>query len=157
MIRWVFRHWIIVIAFLLGAASALFLLGFTHLSFTFTGTNEFCGRCHEMLPQVMTWKMSSHSVNTNGVVANCVDCHLPPSGIHHYTYKAYSGFRDVFVHYLGNPAEVDWEGKKFTKEDYLFEEGCMSCLPDLTPTPGMNRGGFLVCLTQGVSNSTIAS
>ena len=29
--------------FLLGAVTALFLIVFTHLSFSLTGTNEFCG------------------------------------------------------------------------------------------------------------------
>lgn len=142
MIRWAVRHWKLIVAFLLGAAFSLFFVGFTHLSFSLTGTNEFCGRCHEMLTQVTTWKMSSHSVNTYGVVADCVDCHLPPDGIRHYTYKAYSGLRDVVVHYLGDPAAVAWESKKFTKENYLFENACMNCHQDLTPA-GMNRGGFL--------------
>jgi cytochrome c nitrite reductase small subunit len=142
MISWTIRHWKLIVAFISGIFAALFFVGFTHLSFSLTGTNEFCGRCHEMRPQVATWKMSSHSVNTRGIVADCVDCHLPPRGIRHYTYKAYSGLRDVIVHYLGDPESVDWEGKKFTKEHYLFQDACRSCHQDLTP-PGMDRGGFL--------------
>ena len=142
MLRWIVRHWMLIAAFGLGAVTALFLIGFTHLSFSLTGTNEFCGKCHEMMPQVETWRMSSHTVNSTGFVADCVDCHLPPSGISHYTYKAYSGLRDVWVHYLGNPAAVDWAGKRYTKENYLFEAACTACHQDLTP-PGMSRGGFL--------------
>lgn len=129
-------------AFLFGALFALFLVGFTHLSFSLTGTNEFCGRCHEMLPQVNSWKMSTHAVTKTGFKANCVDCHLPPDGISHYTYKAWSGLRDVWVHYIGNPSKVDWAGKAATKNHYLFEKACTSCHQDLTP-PGLNRGGFL--------------
>jgi len=142
MLRWFFAHWKLVAAFALGVVATLFFIGFTHLSFSLTGTNEFCGKCHEMMPQVNTWKMSTHSMNKRGVVANCVDCHLPPSGISHYTYKAWSGLRDVWVHYIGDPKSVDWEGKRFTKDHYLFQDACTSCHQDLSP-PGMNRGGFL--------------
>ena len=142
VIKILIRHWKLTVAFILGVFTSIFLIGFTHLSFNLTGTNEFCGRCHEMMPHLYTWKMSSHTVNVHGVTANCVDCHLPPAGLHHYTYKAYSGLRDVVVHYLGNPSKVDWEGKKFTKEDYLFEDGCRRCHQDLIP-PGLKRGGFL--------------
>jgi cytochrome c-type protein NapC len=142
LLRWPLRHWKLTLAFFVGAFAALFFLGFTHMSFELTGTNEFCGRCHEMLPQVRTWQMSGHADNPAGVVANCVDCHLPPTGVSHYAYKAWSGLRDVVVHYLGDPAKVDWDGKRFTKEDYLFEDACQKCHQDLTPA-GMSRGGFL--------------
>lgn len=140
--RWLLKHWKLVAAFFLGVFVTLFFIGFTHLSFNLTGTNEFCGKCHEMMPQVNTWKMSVHVVNRSGVVADCVDCHLPPHGIEHYTYKAWSGLRDVVVHYLGDPQKVDWEAKRFTKENYLFEDACVECHQDLTP-PGLGRGGFL--------------
>jgi cytochrome c nitrite reductase small subunit len=142
MLRSLLRHWKLVVAFFLGMFSAFFFIGFTHLSFNLTGTNEFCGKCHEMLPQVNTWKMSSHTVNPYGVIADCVDCHLPPGGLHHYTYKAYSGLRDVVVHYLGDPDKIDWAAKSGTKHEYLFEGACLACHQDLTPG-GMNRGGFL--------------
>ena len=142
MLKRILKHWKLIITFFLGFLAAFFFVGFTHLSFNLTGTNEFCGRCHEMQRQVDTWRMSSHSVNPVGFVADCVDCHLPPSGIKHYTYKAYSGMRDVVVHYLGNPSTIDWDAKLQTKNDYLFEDACMSCHQDLTP-PGMDRGGFL--------------
>jgi len=142
IIKWLIRHWMLVLGFWLGVAATLFFIGFTHFSFNLTGTNEFCGKCHEMLPQVSTWKMASHVSNAHGVVANCVDCHLPPSGIRHYTYKAYSGLRDVTVHYLGDPSKVNWAGKAFTKSNYLFEKACLKCHQNLTP-PGLKRGGFL--------------
>lgn len=48
----------------------------------------------------------------------------------------------MWVHYLGDPAKVDWPGKRHTKNDYLFEDACLQCHQDLTP-PGLNRGGFL--------------
>lgn len=135
-------HWKLIAAFILGVIAAIFFIGFTHLSFNLTGTNEFCGKCHEMMPQVNSWKMSTHSINRMGVVADCVDCHLPPSGIHHYTYKAWSGLRDVWVHNIGDPSTVDWEGKRYTKNHYLFQDACIECHQNLTP-PGLNRGGFL--------------
>ena len=82
-LRWIIKHWKPEPAFLLGASAALFFIGFSHLSFNVTGTNEFCGRCHEMRRQVVSWQLSSHVINHKGVVANCVDCHLPPTGFRH--------------------------------------------------------------------------
>ncbi len=140
--RWPLVHWKLTLAFSLGVLATIFFIGFTHLSFTFTGTNEFCGKCHEMLPQVNSWRMSTHAANDKGVVCNCVDCHLPPSGVRHYTYKAWSGLRDVVVHYLGDPEKVDWAGKVRHKDKYLFADACRRCHQDLIP-PGMPRGGFL--------------
>ena len=140
--RFLRKHWKLLVAFFIGVLATIFFIGFSHMSFSLTGTNEFCGKCHEMMPQVNTWKMSTHAMNRTGVVANCVDCHLPPHGFHHYAYKAWSGLRDVVVHYLGDPAKVDWEGKRFTKNDYLFEDACIQCHQNLTP-PGLKRGGFL--------------
>lgn len=142
IIHFLLRHWRFVLVFIFGAATALFFVGFTHLSFEMSGTNEFCGRCHEMQRQVDSWAMSSHAVNNKGVVTDCVDCHLPPSGVQHYTYKGWSGFRDVWVHYIGDPTEIDWDEKFQTKDDYLFEDACISCHQDPTP-PGLPRGGFL--------------
>ncbi|MBD3414837.1 MAG: hypothetical protein GF421_10460 [Candidatus Aminicenantes bacterium] len=140
--RWLIKKWKYVVTFLVGIFVTLFFIGFTHLSFNLTGTNTFCGRCHEMQVRVKTWEMSSHSVNPYGVVADCVDCHLPASGLSRYSYKAYSGLRDVVVHYLGDPSKISWEEKTHTKQNYLFEDACITCHQDLTP-PSINRGGFL--------------
>lgn len=142
ILRWPLKHWKLSIAFVVGAFTAMFLIGFTHMSFEMTGTNEFCGRCHEMQPRVETWRMSRHHSNDKGIIADCVDCHLPASGAYYYIYKSWSGWRDLWVHYVGDPEKVDWQAKRFHKEQYVFEGGCMSCHKDLTP-PGLPRGGFL--------------
>ncbi|PGY15378.1 NapC/NirT family cytochrome c [Bacillus sp. AFS031507] len=45
-------------------------LGFTGLKAT--SSSEFCASCHEMKPEVYTWKASTHSE------VDCVNCHTDP-------------------------------------------------------------------------------
>ncbi len=127
---------------LAGMLVTLVALGLLHLSFQVSGRNEFCGRCHEMQQWLDDYSFSSHAVNHATVVANCTDCHLPAEGLHHYTYKAYAGIRDVVMHILLDPEEIDWEEKLNHKDRFLFEDACTSCHSNLTP-PGISRGAFL--------------
>ncbi|MDY6974535.1 MAG: NapC/NirT family cytochrome c [Thermodesulfobacteriota bacterium] len=38
---------------------------------------QFCALCHEIQFAVDTWKTSTHINTALGVVADCMDCHLP--------------------------------------------------------------------------------
>jgi nitrate/TMAO reductase-like tetraheme cytochrome c subunit len=48
----------------------LFSLGFVGLETT--SSSKFCASCHEMKPEVYTWKASTHSE------VDCVSCHIEP-------------------------------------------------------------------------------
>ena len=45
-----------------------------------TSTNDFCASCHVHPQASQSWKLGNHFDTKSGFVANCVDCHLPPSG-----------------------------------------------------------------------------
>ncbi len=53
----------------------LFIVVFLSLGFSglkATSSSEFCSSCHEMKPEVYTWKASTHSE------VDCVNCHIEP-------------------------------------------------------------------------------
>jgi len=136
--RW--KGWILVFG-----AGAIFAYLFMHLfSFTVhvTGTNEFCGTCHEMGPFIEQWQLSSHYDNDKGVVADCVDCHLPPEGMTYLTAKAWLGLVDVYGHFFKDLEQIDWRAKLEHKNRFLWDQSCRQCHQNLTP-PGLPRGGFL--------------
>ena len=63
------------------------ILGFPIFSMAYftmvrTPTPKFCASCHEIQFAVKTWKTSTHTNNLQGVVADCMDCHLPSPMIH---------------------------------------------------------------------------
>ncbi|MBA6379855.1 MULTISPECIES: NapC/NirT family cytochrome c [unclassified Colwellia] len=54
----------------------MFLAGF-NASLTATSTEEFCVSCHGMSEPFKEYKETHHFNSQSGVVATCVDCHLP--------------------------------------------------------------------------------
>ncbi len=58
----------------------LFALGVAGFAGTVVATesNEFCVSCHELDYAYTGWERLTHVNNPESVVANCVDCHVPP-------------------------------------------------------------------------------
>lgn len=107
-----------------------------------TSTNEYCDSCHVHPHSTETWKMGKHYKNKSGVVANCIDCHLPPEGMYHLVEKAKAGARDVYAFYFKDLEAIDWDEKSALEEAlfYTFDEACIRCHQELFPV-GMTTKG----------------
>ena len=65
--------WIVV-----GIVLAFPLFSLTYYTMVRTSTPLFCASCHEIQPAYEAWKTSTHVNNPQGIVVDCMDCHLPP-------------------------------------------------------------------------------
>ncbi|WP_064607365.1 cytochrome c3 family protein [Photobacterium sp. J15] len=92
-------------------------------------SNEFCASCHTMKPMAETFKLSVHGGNNSqGFVAECVDCHLPESNIVEELYvKGTSGMRHMWGEYVLGMEQLDYQSLHKTRADYVFDSGCESC------------------------------
>ncbi len=116
---------------------------FVTWSVGFTSSVDFCTvNCHEMTPQYREWQTSSHYNNDTGVVAECADCHLPPSFIPKMMAKTYYGVRDTLVHYFGDPENLDRKKMGESAAASIVNASCQTCHKNLFPS-GLPRGGFL--------------
>ncbi|MFH1760201.1 MAG: NapC/NirT family cytochrome c [bacterium] len=98
------------------------------------GTSEesYCGTCHTMAPMVAAYKDNSHGGNNPvGFRAKCADCHLPhDSMIKYLTAKALTGANDMFAEIFYDKTKIDWERKRFHREAYVYDSGCLKCHKD---------------------------
>jgi len=116
---------------------------FVNWSVGFTSSVDFCTiNCHEMIPQFREWRVSSHYDNNTGVVAECSDCHLPPSFLPKIMAKTYYGIRDSFAHYFGDPAHLDRDEMAKSASKGIVDASCRQCHKNLFPS-GLPRGGLL--------------
>ncbi|MFQ5432215.1 MAG: cytochrome c3 family protein [Nitrospinota bacterium] len=109
----------------------------------FTSSVDFCSvNCHEMSPSFREWQTSSHYDNSTGVVAECADCHLPPSFLPKMKAKIYFGIRDTLAHYFGDPENLDRKKLSEAAAGNITDDSCKSCHKNPFPS-GLPRGGFL--------------
>lgn len=87
----------------IGVLVAFPLFSLSYYAMVRTSTPAFCATCHEIEPAYDEWKTSSHASNRRGVVADCMDCHLPaPEDTLEFFYaKTFHGIKDIVVHFLG--------------------------------------------------------
>jgi nitrate/TMAO reductase-like tetraheme cytochrome c subunit len=98
--------------------------------------NDYCGgRCHEMKPAYSSWEISGHNANGSGLVADCIDCHLPPKDrfFSHTAVKAYKGAVDVIKHHLGG--EYDLEAMRSRVLQHMPDDRCLECHAGLLVAP----------------------
>ena len=97
-------------------------------------SDSFCVSCHEMSQAHESWKQSTHHTNPSGVKVTCISCHLPPREhyVSHLTQKAYTGIKDLFVHYFG---EYDLAAAREHVLKTLPNEWCLSCHSNLLAMP----------------------
>ncbi len=107
-----------------------------------TSTPAYCVKCHELRPAYDTWKTSSHRINSHGVVAECSDCHLPPSTdvAAFVAAKAKHTILDVWAHVTRE--EYDREAMKKKAAADIPNAACRKCHSDLLYPP-ISRGGML--------------
>ncbi len=92
-------------------------------------TNEFCVSCHTMKAVGETFAMSPHGGNNSqGFVANCVDCHLPKSNaLHEFWVKGTDGTRHVFMEYVMGMTALDYDEVHPKRAEYTYESACLAC------------------------------
>ncbi|MHC4148505.1 MAG: cytochrome c3 family protein [Planctomycetota bacterium] len=127
------RH---VLAFLLGLAFAVVCFIAINAAAKPFSTSQYCGsKCHEMGDAYKSWELSAHYANDNGVVAECIDCHLPPKDkfFTHMAAKAYEGAKDIYKHHFGG----EYERQKVRKEvlDEMPNIRCLTCHSNLLTRP----------------------
>ncbi len=96
-------------------------------------SNEFCSSCHTMKPMAETFANSVHGGNNSqGFVAECVDCHLPKSNVVEELYvKGTSGIRHLWGEYVLRMEALDYKTLHPKRTEYVFDSGCINCHKDL--------------------------
>lgn len=127
------RRW--VFGILVGFGCGLVAVYLTHAGMEYTSTNEYCESCHVHPHATESWEQGPHFKTTSGVVANCVDCHLPPEGLEHYIEKGKAGARDIYGYYFKDISAIDWDALSTLDHarTYTFDSGCSSCHVELFP------------------------
>ena len=106
-------------------------------------TAEYCGgKCHEMNTAYLSWELSPHGANAHGVRVECIDCHLPSKEQYfaHIATKAYEGAKDLYVHYLGKPYDLEKSRKRVLSR--LPNRRCLHCHDHLLGKPGDSAARF---------------
>ncbi|MFO7685998.1 MAG: NapC/NirT family cytochrome c [Desulfobacterales bacterium] len=120
---------------LLGIIISFPLFSMTYYTMVRTSTPEFCATCHEIKPAVRAWRASTHTNNAAGVVADCMDCHLPaPQDTLNFLFaKTYHGIKDVAIHFFAGP----YDREKTRQAAYAaFENSeCQKCHRNLLCMP----------------------
>jgi len=124
------------LTFLAGFAFALLCFVALNAAMVPVSKSEYCGsRCHEMNTAYLTWELSSHGMNANGICVECIDCHLPAKDKYfaHITAKAYEGAKDIYKHYFGG--EYDREKIRQKVLDHISNQRCLHCHDNLLAKP----------------------
>jgi hypothetical protein len=90
------RRWVLPVA-VAGAVIVLLVIA-AFIAAHYTSRSSFCNTCHEMEAYYATWQHSAHA----SPVAECRQCHIPPGAISYIETKLFS-FREIWVHFFGNP------------------------------------------------------
>lgn len=121
-----------ILIFLPGLVLAVILcLAINKISKPFS-TPAYCGsKCHEMDTAYKGWELSIHNTNSKGLVAECIDCHLPDKGnfVVHMTSKISIGIKDLIKHHFGEEYDVQKIRQKVL--DSMPNERCLACHANL--------------------------
>ena len=126
----------------LGIVIAFPLFSMSYYTMVRTSTPDFCASCHEIKPAVVAWRSSTHANNAAGVVADCMDCHLPaPQNTFEFFFsKTYHGIKDVAVHFL--VGTYDKERASENAYAAFRNNQCQKCHRNLLNMP-YKRGAML--------------
>lgn len=126
----------------LGIVIAFPLFSISYYTMVRTSTPDFCASCHEIKPAVVAWRSSTHTNNASGVVADCMDCHLPaPQNTFEFFFsKTYHGMKDVVLHFFIEK----YDGEKAREAAYadFNNDRCQKCHRNLLNMP-YQRGAML--------------
>jgi len=123
------------------------VLGFPLFSLAYytmvrTSTPQFCATCHEIEYAYNTWKTSTHVNNSQGFVADCMDCHLPaPHDTYDFFYsKTAHGIKDIVVHFVMD--EYDHQENRMRAYATIDNAQCLKCHRNIEHIPN-KRGAML--------------
>ena len=123
------------------------LIGFPVFSITYytmvrTSTPQFCASCHEIQFAYNTWKTSTHVNNSQGFVADRMDCHLPaPHNTYEFFYaKTVHGIKDIIVHFTMEA--YDREKNRQKAYASFKNDQCQKCHRNILYIPN-KRGAML--------------
>ncbi len=101
-------------------------------SFQSTSSTEFCMSCHEMKNYKDELEKSSHAVDKDKKPIQCKHCHIPDELTHKYlATKLLFGIKDMAVHYLGDPENLDRRQMQNFARRFIPDENCLGCHQDL--------------------------
>ncbi|MFQ5740541.1 MAG: SUMF1/EgtB/PvdO family nonheme iron enzyme [Acidobacteriota bacterium] len=131
----------VVLTFVAGFSLCLMVVYFSHTALEYTSTDAYCRSCHVHPQATRSWKAGPHHKTGSGVVAHCVDCHLPPQGLPHYVEKFKAGGRDLYGYYFKDVSKIDWDA--LSTHDYAvhytFDTACLHCHVNLFPVGLSNK------------------
>jgi cytochrome c-type protein NapC/trimethylamine-N-oxide reductase cytochrome c-type subunit TorC len=126
----------------IGLVLAFPLFSLTYYSMVRTSTPQFCAFCHEIEFAFNTWRTSTHVNNSQGFVADCMDCHLPaPQDTVDFFYaKTFHGAKDIIVHFT----QTTYDHEKNRQKAYasIKNAQCLKCHRNLMYIPN-KRGAML--------------
>jgi cytochrome c-type protein NapC/trimethylamine-N-oxide reductase cytochrome c-type subunit TorC len=127
----------------LGILIAFPLFSLTYYTMVRTSTPEFCATCHEIQSAVAAWRTSSHTSNAQGLVADCMDCHLPAphDTMNFFFMKTLHGAKDVAVHLLEGSDAYDKAEMRRLAWASIKNDQCLKCHRNLADSP-FNRGAM---------------
>lgn len=136
------KYLIVISLFAAGVAVAFPIFSMSYYTMVRTSTPEFCALCHEIKPAVRAWRASTHVNNAAGVMADCMDCHLPaPQKMFDFFFaKTVHGLKDITIHFLGDP--YDREKARASAYGYFDNDACRKCHRNLLDMP-RRRGAML--------------
>jgi cytochrome c-type protein NapC/trimethylamine-N-oxide reductase cytochrome c-type subunit TorC len=131
-----------ILLVVLGVVLAFPIFSMTYYTMVRTSTPKFCASCHEIRFAVDTWRTSTHVNNSQGFVADCMDCHLPaPHDMFNFFFaKTLHGAKDVLVHFIQD--EYDHNENRQRAYDSFKNEQCQKCHRNILYIPE-KRGAML--------------
>ena len=96
---WIKASLLVIAGVILGVP----LMSMGYYTMVRTSTPQFCALCHEIQPAYNDWKTSSHGFNEQGVVADCMDCHLPAP---HSTFNFFGYVQNRVGNYIVVPEKL---------------------------------------------------
>ena len=132
------RRYLSFLIFLSGILAAILINWFLQ----YTSTNSFCESCHVHPQATISWRQGNHYDNRNGIIVDCVDCHLPPQGIDYLQAKAYTGMRDLLATLFTNTDQINWEQKssRAFAVNHVYKSSCLHCHQNLFPRTLSKKG-----------------
>ncbi|MFP4035861.1 MAG: cytochrome c3 family protein [Desulfovermiculus sp.] len=133
-----------LIFIILGIVIGFPVFSMTYYTMARTSTPQFCSTCHEIVPAYDAWKTSSHVNNPQGIVANCMDCHLPPpeDTVDFFYTKTLHGAKDVLAHVMHGSEGYDRPENRRKAYENMQNENCKKCHRNLLHMPS-KRGAML--------------
>lgn len=127
---------------IIGIIIAFPVFSITYFTMVRTSTPGFCATCHEIQFAYYTWKTSTHANNSQGFVADCMDCHLPaPQDTYQFFYaKTFHGIKDIIIHFTQD--EYDHEKNRLKAYASFKNDQCQKCHRNILNIPD-KRGAML--------------